>query len=66
MTWASACILALVALAFSATQVSAQSAADQKKYADCVAKVKKDYPVPPGYAGTLNQLIKSQCGEPPK
>jgi hypothetical protein len=66
VTWASACILASAALAFSAIEVSAQSDADQKKYDDCVKKVKKAYRVPPGLKGIQDQKIKSQCGAAPK
>jgi hypothetical protein len=62
VTWALTCALGL---AFAAIQVSAQTSTDQKKYADCVAKVKKAYPVPPGYAGTQTQRIKLECGDPP-
>jgi hypothetical protein len=66
VTWASACILASAALAFSAIQVSAQSDPDQKKYDDCVKKVKKAYRVPPGLLGIQDQKIKLQCGTAPK
>ena len=45
--------------------VSADYAADKKKYDECVAKVKKDYPVPPGNVNARNQLIKNECGEAP-
>jgi hypothetical protein len=40
-------------------------AEDKKKYDACVAKVRKDYPVPPGNANTLRQMIQNDCGNPP-
>jgi hypothetical protein len=40
--------------------------ADKKKYDACVAKVKKDYPVPNGNINTQRQLIKDECGDPPQ
>lgn len=40
--------------------------ADKKKYDECVARVRKDYPVPPGNANALSQMIKNECGDPPK
>lgn len=39
--------------------------ADKKKYDRCVAKVKKDYPVPPGNVNAQKQLIREDCGNPP-
>ena len=33
-------------------------------YAQCVARVKKEYPVPPGNVNTQKQLIELECGTP--
>ena len=41
-------------------------AEDKKKYDECAAKVRKDYPVPPGNVNALNQLIVRECGNPPQ
>jgi hypothetical protein len=38
---------------------------DKKKYDDCVAKVKRDYPLPPASINALKQLIVSLCGAAP-
>lgn len=38
---------------------------DKKKYDDCVAKVKRDYPLPPASINALKQLIASLCGPAP-
>lgn len=40
-------------------------AADKKKYDACVAKVKKDYPVPNGNINTQKQMIEQDCGKAP-
>lgn len=33
-----------------------------ENYAQCVARVKRDYPVPPGNINTQNQMISDECG----
>ena len=38
---------------------------DKKKYDECVAKVKRDYPLPPASINALKQLIASLCGPAP-
>ena len=38
---------------------------DKKKYDECVAKVKRDYPLPPASMNALKQLIVSLCGAAP-
>ena len=43
----------------------ADYASDKMKYDECVAKVKKDYPVPPGNVNAQNQMIRDECGSPP-
>ena len=40
-------------------------AAEKKKYDTCVAKVRKDYPVPPGNVNEQRQMIQNDCGNPP-
>ena len=44
---------------------SADYPADKKKYDDCVANEKAQYPVPPGMAYWLEKEIRRSCGEPP-
>ena len=44
---------------------SADYPADKKKYDDCVANEKVQYPVPPGMAYWLEKEIRRNCGEPP-
>ena len=44
---------------------SADYPADKKKYDDCVANEKAQYPVPPGMAYWLEREIRRSCGEPP-
>ena len=44
---------------------SADYPADKKKYDDCVASEKAQYPVPPGMAYWLEREIRRNCGEPP-
>ena len=53
-------------LLFVGSVASADYKADKKKYDDCVAKTKKDYPVPPGNVNEQKQLIKNDCGDAPK
>jgi len=50
---------------FASALASGDYAADKKKYDACVAKVKKDYPVPNGNANTQRQMIQMECGNPP-
>jgi hypothetical protein len=38
---------------------------DKKKYDECVAKVKRDYPLPPASINALKQLVASLCGPAP-
>jgi len=38
---------------------------EKKKYDECVAKVKRDYPLPPASINALKQLIASLCGPAP-
>ncbi len=52
-------------LAFSLAVCFGDYASDKKKYDECVAKVKKDYPVPNGNANTQRQMIQMECGNPP-
>ena len=53
-------------LAACATPIaSADYPADKKKYDDCVANEKAQYPVPPGMAYWLEREIRRNCGEPP-
>ena len=53
-------------LAACATPIpSADYPADKKKYDDCVANEKAQYPVPPGMAYWLEKEIRRNCGEPP-
>lgn len=66
MIRASTLLVALVALSFLVTDASAADTAKLKEYKACVAKVKKDYPVPPGNVNTRNQMIKQECGKRPK
>ena len=35
----------------------------QETYSECVARVKRDYPVPPGNINEQNQMIRVDCGE---
>ena len=58
--------LLLILLPLVPAVASADYEADKKKYDACVAKVKKDYPVPPGNVNAQNQMIKDECGEAPK
>lgn len=58
--------LLFLLLLLVAVVASADYKEDKKKYDDCVAKIKKDYPVPPGNVNELKQLIKNDCGEAPK
>ena len=44
---------------------SADYPADKKKYDDCVANEKAQYPVPPGMAYWLEREIRRNCGDPP-
>ena len=39
--------------------------ADKKKYDECVAREKIDYPVPPGMSYWLEGNIRKSCGYPP-
>jgi hypothetical protein len=54
-----------VLVALMATTLFADYAEDKKKYDACVAKVKKDYPVPPGNVNAQKQMIENECGKPP-
>ena len=38
---------------------------DKKKYDECVARVKRDYALPPASINALKQLIASLCGPAP-
>ena len=40
----------------------AASKGNKESYAECVARVKRDYPVPPGNINEQNQMIKEECG----
>lgn len=55
----------LIAASLASALSFGDYAEDKKKYDACVAKVKKDYPVPPGNANTLRQMIQNDCGNPP-
>lgn len=46
--------------------IALASSEEKKEYDDCVARVKKDYPVPPGNVNAQNQMIRQECGSPPK
>lgn len=58
-------LLAACTTPFAPTIASADYAADKKKYDDCVAKEKSEYPVPPGMSYWLEGNIRRSCGEPP-
>jgi hypothetical protein len=53
-------------VAFFPTVVLANYDIDKKQYDECVAKVKRDYVLPPASINALRQLILSLCGEAPK
>ena len=57
-------VLILVA-ALAHTATGGDYEADKKKYEACVAKVKKDYPVPPGNVNAQTEMIQNDCGSPP-
>ena len=52
-------------IAFAPTVALADYEADKKKYDECVAKVKKEYPLPPASMNALKQLVFSLCGPAP-
>lgn len=52
-------------VAFIPAVALADYEADKKKYDDCVAKVKRDYPLPPASINALKQLVASLCGTAP-
>lgn len=56
----------LVALLAISSPVSAEDSPELKKWKECVAKVKKDYPVPPGNVNTQKQMIEQECGKKPE
>lgn len=58
-------ICMLIFAVFLPSAALADYKADKKKYDDCVAKVKKDYPVPPGNVNARNQMIRNDCGTAP-
>lgn len=58
------CVIALAAMSVGATQASAESDA-LKAWKECAAKVRKDYPVPPGNVNELNMMIREECGDRP-
>jgi hypothetical protein len=41
------------------------SSTPKETYAQCVARVKREYPVPPGNINEQNQLIEQECGDLP-
>ena len=60
-------LVAILALLIAVPSVAfGDYPADKKKYDDCVAKVKKDYPVPNGNINTQNRMIQDECGNPPQ
>jgi hypothetical protein len=58
-------LLAACTTPFVPATASADYPADKKKYDDCVAREKIDYPVPPGMSYWLEGNIRKACGEPP-
>ena len=51
-------------LASAAKELTADSEAAKRTetYAQCVARVKREYPVPPGNINAQKQMIELQCG----
>lgn len=60
-----ASLTVIATLVAAVTPVFAADTPELKKWKECAAKVRKDYPVPPGNINALNQLIKEQCGDRP-
>jgi hypothetical protein len=53
----------LCAAAAGVLLVTGVGAAHAETYAECVARVKKDYPVPPGNINAQKQMIEQECGD---
>lgn len=56
---------AALVLATAAPAVAQDRMQAMKAWKECMANVRKDYPVPPGNMNELNQRIQNQCGPRP-
>ena len=58
-------ILLVVAFLMTSAFSCGQSDADKSDgdYASCAARVRRDYPVPPGNKNAQDQMIREECGQ---